>query len=228
MSFLLYILKDELSHKPTSNKIQRYVIIGLIFIGIILTLFVYQHVDSPVQNTTQEEPNLVKPEQITPSVQPGNTSKQQTTVKNSLNISLIEQDIHKIANQKRESNGVQPISYDPTLADIARAHSYDMATHQFLSHNSYDGGHDLNYRYSFSGYDCQVQVGSFVYSTSNENIAVVTAQGTELQIAQHIVDMWLGSIADRDNIFDTVHHSEGIGVALTENKMAIYATEDFC
>ncbi len=213
------------------NKIKRYVIIGSVCVATIAALLVYQNMDSKTQTPIQNTPNSTKSEQVVQTVQtvqPSNTTQASSTTQTTINTALLEQDIHEIANQARQSNGVRPISYDLKLADIARTHSQDMAIHQFLSQYSYVGGHDLNYRYAFAGYNCQVQVGAYVYSTSNENIAVVTAQGSELQIAQHIVNNWLNSMADRDNIYDTEHKTEGIGVALTENKMAVYATEDFC
>lgn len=182
---------------------------------------------TPVQNSNQikTEQNIQDESNYT-SKEPNYTSQELTTVPKTLNVTIIEQDIHELANQARQSTGVNPIGYDPKLAEIARAHSQDMAIHQMLSDNSYEGN-SLNHRYAFAGYDCKVQVGPYVYSRSNENIAVVTAQGNELQIAQHIVRTWLGNIADSGNIFD-IHKTEGIGVALTENKMAVYATEDFC
>ncbi len=212
------------------NKIQRYVIIGSICVAAIAALLVYQNMDSKTQTPIQNTPNPTKSEQIiqtVQTVQPSNIT-QLSTAQTPINITILEQDIHDIANQARQSMGVQPISYDPKLADIARTHSQDMAMHQFLSQYTYVGGHDLDYRYAFAGYNCHVQVGAYAYSISNENIAVVTAQGNELQIAQRIVNNWLNSMADRGNIYDTEHKTEGIGVALTENKMAVYATEDFC
>ena len=208
------------------NKMQLYIIIGLVCSVAIATLFVYQNTDSKVQTPIQSTSSIVKPEQTTQTVQPSHTPQEQSTAQSTINTILLEQDIHKIANQARQSNGVQPINYDLKLADIARAHSQDMATHQFLSDNTYEGGHNLNYRYVFAGYNCQA--ASSLYSTSNENIAVVIVQGNESQIAQHIVNTWLDSVADRNNILDSGHQNEGIGVALTENKMAVYVTEDLC
>ena len=210
------------------NKTKRYVIIGLVCIAVIVPLIVYQNTDSKIQTPPQNTPNLIKSEQASQTIQPSHTPPEPSTTHSTINIALLEQDIHEIANQARQSNGVQPVSYDPKLADIAKTHSQDMAVHQFFSHYSYVGGNDLNYRYAFAGYNCQARIGSYAYSTSNENIAVVTAQGDETQIAQNIVNTWLDSVADRGNILDTEHQKEGIGVALTENKMAVYATEDFC
>ena len=210
------------------HKIQRYVIIGLVCIAAIVTLFVYQNIDSKVQTPIQSASDIIKTEQTTQTVQSSSIPQEPGTAQSTINITLLEQDIHKIVNQTRQSNGAQPINYDPKLADIARAHSQDMAMHQFLSHSSYEGAHNLNYRYTFAGYSCQAPAGAYEYSRSNENIAVVTAQGDELQIAQHIVNTWLDSVADRDNILDNGHQVEGIGVALTENKMGVYVTEDFC
>ncbi len=208
------------------NKTQQYVIIGLSCVAVITALFVYQNLDSKVQTPAQDTPNTTKTEQTIQTVQPSYTPQEPGTTQSTINIALLEQNIHEAANQARQSNGVQPINYDLKLADIARAHSQDMAIHQFLSDSTYDGGHNLNYRYVFAGYNCQAS--SSLYSTSNENIAVVTAQGNESQIAQHIVNTWLDRVADRNNILDGGHQNEGVGVALTENKMAIYVTEDFC
>jgi len=219
---------DDTSRKPTMNKTRRYIIIGLACVAVIATLFVYQSTEFKTQAPAQVQDvsNVTKSEQTTQIVQSSYTSQEPNMTQTTINIALLEQDIHKIANQARQTNGVQPINYDFKLADIARTHSQDMAIHQFLSDNTYDGGHNLNYRYTFAGYTCQAT--SSEYSTSNENIAVVTVQGNETQIAQHIVNTWLDSVADRNNILDSGHQNEGIGVALTENKMAVYATQDLC
>lgn len=212
---------------PHTNRMQQYVIIGLACTIGIAVLVVYQNMDSKVQTPDQSTPALTSQDQSAQTVKPSSTPEELGTTKD-LDLALLEQDIHKIANQERESNGVQPITYDSKLAGIARAHSQDMAAHQFLSHSSYDGGHDLNYRYMFAGYDCKAKAGSYGYSTGNENIAPVINQGDELQIAQHIVNTWMDSVADRYNILDSQHQTEGIGVALTGNKMVVYATDDFC
>jgi uncharacterized protein YkwD len=208
---------------------MQYTAIGLACVATVAVLLVYQNTDSKQQSPSQD---VIKTEENLQTIKPNYTTQistpiVQSTTQKSLDISLLEQDIHEIANKARAPNGIQPVGYDSNLADIARAHSQDMAAHQFFSHYSYNGT-GLNHRYAFSGYTCKVQVGAYAYSTSNENIAVVTAQGNEMQIAQHIVDTWLGNTADRGNIFDTEHKVEGIGVALTSNKMAVYATEDFC
>ena len=221
-------MTDGTPRKPTMNKTLRYVIIGLACVAVIATLFVYQSTNfkTQVPAQVQDMTSSIKSEQTTQTVQSSYTPQEPNMTLTTINVGLLEQDIHKIANQARLTNGVQPINYDLKLADIARTHSQDMAVHQFLSDNTYEGGHNLNYRYMFAGYNCQAS--SSEYSTSNENIAVVTVQGNETQIAQHIVNTWLDSVADRNNILDSGHQNEGIGVALTENKMAVYATQDFC
>ena len=215
------------SKTSSQAKIRLYVIIGLACVAGIVAFFVYQNTDSKVQTPVQNLSNPVKTEQTTKTIQPVYKPQETHAVPSSINTTLLEQDVHEIANQARISTGIQPISYDLRLAEIARTHSQDMAIHQLLSDNSYDGN-NLNHRYAFAGYSCQEQVGSYVYSTGNENVAVVTAQGNESQMAQRVVNVWLNSIADRGNIFDTEHKTEGIGVAFTENKMALYATDDFC
>ena len=221
-------MTDDTSRKPTRNNTRRYVIIGLACVAVIATLFVYQSTNSKTQAPVQAQDmsSTIKSEQTTQTVQSSYTPQEPNMTLTTINIALLEQDIHKIANQARQTNGVQPINYDLKLSDIARTHSQDMAIHQFLSDNTYEGGHNLNYRYTFAGYNCKAS--SSEYSTSNENIAVVTLQGNETQIAQHIINTWLDTVADRNNILDSGHQNEGIGVALTENKMAVYATEDLC
>lgn len=222
-------VSDNTFHKPLyKHRILRYAIIGSVCVVAIAIMLAYQNTDSKAQTLIQNT-IPVKTEPITQTVQTikSNYTTQKQTTPAALNVTLIEQDVHQIANQERQVTGVDPIGYDLKLAEIARTHSQDMAVHQFLSDNSYEGN-SLNHRYAFAGYNCKVQVGAYVYSTSNENIAVVSAQGDEFQIAQHIVKTWLGNVADSGNIFDVTHKTEGIGVALTENKMAVYATEDFC
>ncbi len=227
MTFLYQVIDDTPHSSTAGHKIQRYVIVGLACAAAIVTLFVYQNMDSKVQPPIQNTSNITNPEQTIQTTQSSYTPQEPST-QSAINITLVEQDIHKIVNQTRLANGAQPINYDPKLADIARAHSQDMAIHQFLSHNSYEGTQSLSYRYMLAGYHCPAPADSYEYPRSNENIAVVTAQGNESQIARHIVNTWLDSVADNYNILDNEYQVEGIGIALTGNKMAVYATEDFC
>jgi len=51
-------------------------------------------------------------------------------------IAALEQQMAALVNADRRGDGLPPLSYDPRLADIGRAHSLDMRDHGFFAHES--------------------------------------------------------------------------------------------
>lgn len=172
----------------------------------------------------------------------GTTTPESTLYNSSpaLDIPALETEIHTLINQQRSASGLSGLSYDSSLASVARKHSADMAQNKYFSH--YDlQGLDPTARGSAEGYSCNKNSGS-VYSTGiAENIMQNTrydsvmyyngvphyAWNSPAVIAQSTVDSWMGSAGHRENILSPAYDREGIGVA-TAGDNNVYITEDFC
>lgn len=181
--------------------------------------------------------------QIVPTLQPEVVKNIESTVGNSppaIDIPTLELRVHELINQQRRSNGLPSLSYDTSLASIARKHSADMAKNNYFSHYNLQGL-DPTGRGSQVGYSCYKNYGSYYTTGIAENIMQnnlydsVTyyngiaryAWNTQEEIAQSTVDGWMTSPGHRQNILTSTYNREGIGVAIaTDNK--VYITEDFC
>lgn len=134
--------------------------------------------------------------------------------------------IHDLINEQRSSYGLRTFGWHPTIAQIATGHSQDMAQRDYFSHDSPEG-HDFVYRYSQTGFHCQVAVSATMYYTGAENIFFLEGYYGEDRIAQTVVDGWMQSEGHRQNILTPEFQNEGIGIALS-NSGKVYVTQNFC
>jgi uncharacterized protein YkwD len=157
-----------------------------------------------------------------------------------IDISSLEMEIHTGINQQRRSNGLPPLSYDSTLASIARKHSEDMARNHYFSHNNLQGL-DPSGRATRDGYSCYKDYGSYYTTGLAENImqnnlydSVTYYNGiprydwnSDEEIARSTVNGWMTSPGHRQNILTSTYDREGIGAAIASDDK-VYITEDFC
>jgi len=145
----------------------------------------------------------------------------------------IEQAVHSRINTAREENALAPLADDRRLSEIARAHSTDMATRQYYSHESPDGA-NFEDRYQEAGYNCRVNTASNRYLEGAENIFKMSYDGqsyTTDEIAERAVAGWLDSPGHRENIMNEHWNNEGIGAAVVERddgSTEVYITQNFC
>jgi len=153
------------------------------------------------------------------------------------NIPALEKRIHELINRERNNNGLSALSYDTSLASIARKHSEDMAENIFFSHENLQGLGPTE-RGDAAGYSCYKNYGSYYTIGISENIfqasRTVTINGitrgnpiTSEEIAQTTVGGWMNSSGHRKNILTSTFDKEGIGVAISSD-YKVYVTEDFC
>ena len=180
---------------------------------------------------------------IVPTLQPTIVKSIESTVGNSppaIDISTLEGRVHELINQQRRNNGLSSLSYDSSLAPIARKHSADMARNNYFEHVNLQGL-DPTDRGTQAGYSCYKNYGSYYTTGIAENIMQnnlydsVTyyngvpryAWNSQEEIAQSTVSSWMNSPGHRQNILTPTYDREGIGVAIaTDNK--VYITQDFC
>ncbi|MGI6065285.1 MAG: stalk domain-containing protein [Bacillota bacterium] len=124
-----------------------------------------------------------------------------------------EQEVFFLVNKAREQQGLNPLVWMDELADIARAHSQDMAEHDFFAHISPSTG------------DPAQRAQAYGLPGAAENIAAGYLD------AKTVFDAWMLSPDHRANILDPGHRFIGIGV-FCENDPAdpyngLYWTQEF-
>ncbi len=133
-----------------------------------------------------------------------------------------EDQVLALVNQRRAAGAtcggtayppVGPLTIDASLRAAARAHSEDMAAHDYFSHTSQDG-RTFDRRMKDAGYG-----GSYPWG---ENIAAGQSS------PQAVVNSWMGSTGHCANIMSGNYHVTGIGYAYSSGAhYGHYWTEDF-
>jgi uncharacterized protein YkwD len=100
-----------------------------------------------------------------------------------------------LVNAERAAAGCAPVSADPGLAAVARAHSADMRDRHYFSHDNPEGLDPFE-RAAAAGLDARA-----------ENIAYGQPD------AAAVMADWMGSSGHRRNILDCELHTLGVGVA---------------
>ena len=207
-----------------------------------------QKTNSPAYSTSiaiTTSPTLANSQntQILPTLQPEIVKKIENTVGNSpppIDITTLELRVHELINQQRRSNGLSSLSYDSSLASIARKHSADMARNNYFAHVNLEGLGPTE-RGTKVGYSCYKNYGSYYTTGIAENIMQnnlydsITyyngipryAWNSQEEIAQSTVSGWMNSPGHRQNILTSNYDREGIGVAIASDSK-VYVTEDFC
>jgi uncharacterized protein YkwD len=106
-----------------------------------------------------------------------------------------EGEVLALVNTGRAAAGCAPVTADPGLAAVARAHSADMRDRDFFSHDNPDGL-DPFQRAAAAGLHARA-----------ENIAIGQPD------AAAVMADWMSSSGHRDNILDCDLHTLGVGVA---------------
>jgi hypothetical protein len=124
----------------------------------------------------------------------------------------IERLVHERINDLRQENGLAPVSYNYTIASIARAHSADMADRDYFDTVSPDGRAPTD-RYL-------AVVDDPTCSAYAENVVDVGPRNaTNEAIARQIVFQLTNSTDARETLLDPDWTGEGIGVYFTENSI---------
>lgn len=212
-------------------------------VSINLYVAYEESVERVVQPVVEEEP---EPE-VTPVVEEEPEPEEPATVALTMapqfDFEEMERQIHDLINEEREARGLDALSYDEELSDIAQEHSEDMAENNFFEHVNLRGEEPTD-RAERNGYDCTVNMGSFYYVGIAENIMqgwrfsyYWTYAGSDVpiryewysqeELAQNIVEGWMDSPGHRENILTEHFSKEGLGLAYGDD-WSIYATQNFC
>ena len=140
-------------------------------------------------------------------------------------MSELELKVHAGINTERVQNGGVPLKWEEQLAAVARAHSDDMASRAYFSHDTSEGLGPSE-RIDRSGYSCWK--GSH-YGVA-ENIAIETSLGNLDQAAAAAVKGWMNSPGHRTNLLGRQYDRTGIGASFGtwRGYKAVYLTQVFC
>jgi uncharacterized protein YkwD len=123
-----------------------------------------------------------------------------------------EAEVLALVNKERASAGCRPLTSNPILVSVARAHSTDMAVHGYFHHSSQDGR---------SPFD-RMRAAGYQGGLMGENIAAGQATPSA------VMDAWMHSPGHRANILNCGYKVVGIGVGtLAGSPYRIYWTQDF-
>jgi len=206
------------------------IVIALLFVGIYFSGFTPDGSSVvPTWNTSSP----METNATTTSADNG-TSITSTTeqAETGLDRSEIESLVHKKVNEQRQLEGLNELSYDTELEEIARYHSKDMDQNDYFAHTSPDG-EEMEDRYDMFGYDCQADMGGNQYATGGENLFKQSFTGykfTNEELAAETVEGWMNSQGHRENMLEEYWDKEGIGVYIEENgsETTVYVTQNFC
>ena len=106
-----------------------------------------------------------------------------------------EQQMFQLVNQQRVSAGLDPLIFDDSLRDVARAHSNDMFKRGYFSHYTPEG---------LSPFD-RMQKAGINYQYAGENLALAPSTALAMQGL-------MNSPGHRANILSPNFHKVGIGV----------------
>jgi len=229
-------------------QIQRSLIKwSLAIVLLILLLFAYQNKEdlfNPVIEAYEETDfGRFSPFPFSLS----ETSEQATTIASDVtekvsevinikpvSIDEVEKAVLKYTNEERKSNGLNELTWDSQLGQIARTHSEDMVKNDFFDHINLKG-EDPTDRAKKASFTRTKQLGGGWYSDGiAENIGkmptgnVVGAgyvSNDADSIAKAQVESWMGSSGHRANILNEQYTHLGVGVAY--DGLYYVATQNF-
>ena len=113
-----------------------------------------------------------------------------------------EQEVIQLINQERRQAGLEPLQFEPLLAQAAETHSTNMALQDFYDHTGADGS-DFTDRIEATGFSITGMSAENIHAYYNDPEAVV--QG------------WMESPGHRDNILNPEFTEIGAGHYFLEN-----------
>ncbi|HBG0706396.1 sporulation protein [Clostridioides difficile] len=162
-----------------------------------------------------DKPNNNKPESNKPEDNNNSDSTNKPDDNNnsgstSENFSAYQKEVVDLVNIERAKAGLNPLTLDSSISNVATKKSQDMIDNNYFSHNSptYGSPFDMLKKFGIS------------YKTAGENIAM--GQKTP----KEVVNAWMNSEGHRKNIMNPNFSKIGVGVA-QKSGGSIYWTQIF-
>jgi len=121
----------------------------------------------------------------------------------------LEAALHRSVNAVRAERHLIALERRPELDAVALAHSLDMVTRRYLSHESPDGQ---------SPVDRLVRGGVDGFSLAAENLGITDRADPN----REVLAAWLASPTHRDNLYAPPFNATGIGIARAPNGSLVY------
>jgi len=115
-------------------------------------------------------------------------------------LAALESALHQDINAVRSEHHLIELRRIPELDAVASAHSHDMATRHYMSHDTPEGLNPVD-RIARSGFDG--------FSLAGENVGMTSLAPPNREIVQG----WLHSPVHRDNVLAPAFNATGIGIA---------------
>jgi uncharacterized protein YkwD len=144
----------------------------------------------------------------------------------------LERQIHQSVNLQRRSNDRQPLEWDDTLVNLARAHSEDMAKRGYFKHVNPEGETPMKRLQQAGHNNCRL-VGENIYQNNLYSRAITEKKRTTYDwnsmetITATTLKGWMDSDSHRENILQNDYTREGVGVAIGSDDK-VYITQVFC
>ena len=144
----------------------------------------------------------------------------------------LERQIHQSVNLQRRANDRKALEWDDMLANLARAHSEDMAKRGYFKHVNPEGETPMN-RLNQAGYNKCRLVGENIYQNNLYSRAVTEKKRTTYDwnsmesITATTLKGWMDGESHRENILQNDYTREGIGVAIASDDK-VYITQVVC
>ncbi len=144
------------------------------------------NIQLPEQNENNQNSEVNSPEAETPDTE---------NQKPEISADEFELKVLELVNIERAKHNLAPLSWDSSLAEVAKAHSFDMAKNNYFSHTNLNGQ---------SAFDRMKNAG-INYSYAAENIAA--GQKTP----ESAMNSWMNSEGHRNNILNKNVTRIGVG-----------------
>jgi uncharacterized protein YkwD len=144
-----------------------------------------------------------------------------STAPERLNETRVERLVHQYVDEERRGRAVGGVTWNESLAAVARDHSAHMAANDYVGH--YRDG-PLFERYAEHGLSCP----------GGENVYAVGALGLttdERTVARRAIESWLDSPGHRETLLKERFTRHGVGVVVDEEAgepTTVYVTEEYC
>jgi uncharacterized protein YkwD len=145
------------------------------------------------------------------TTQPGSTESVELPFKieNTRPLPDLEAQMLDLVNQERTSRGLQPLTADPELTEVARRHSADMFARGYFSHHTPEGKDPFE----------RIRDGGVTFRTAGENLALAPT----LSIAHNGL---MNSPGHRENILRPQFGRLGIGIT-DGGRRGLMVTQNF-
>jgi uncharacterized protein YkwD len=186
LSFLLSIIVTFPSSPPIKQAVTNSVI------GIKLlenTSFFESHLNDIFGGALNETLNFL-------TIEPKSTEtvKLHFTLTDGITDGKAEQEMFQLVNKERMNQGLDPLSFDTQLSDVARKHSNDMLVRGYFSHYTPEGKSPFE----------RMDAANIAYEYAGENLALAPSTSLAMQGL-------MNSPGHRANILSPNFHKIGIG-----------------